>query len=180
MIFSFFRTSKNRQFSYRPLYYQPEADEQSLRHGGGKTRSGRNDRSQLGGAGDASGLNSGQSDVGQNGVGQSDVGQHDVGQSDVGQHRHRAALRFRRQIVQQEAQQSNRRLLFIIFLMLSLLLLLFGELKKLMYLLPVFVPLLWWTFRRAARNRKEAEWNRKETEWNRKEADVHSTHNPPA
>jgi len=168
VIFSFFRTSKNRQFSYRPLYYQPEADEQSLRHGGGKTRSGRNDRSQLGGAGDASGLNSGQSDVGQNGV-----GQHDVGQHDVGQHRHRAALRFRRQIVQQEAQQSNRRLLFIIFIMLSLLLLLFGELKKLMYLLPVFVPLLWWTFRRAARNRKE-------TEWNRKEADVHSTHNPPA
>ncbi|MFM8493095.1 MAG: hypothetical protein ACKOA7_05115 [Bacteroidota bacterium] len=163
MIFSFFRTSKNRQFSYRPLYYQPETDEQSLRHGGGKTRSGRNDRSQLGGAGDASGLNSGQSDVGQNGV----------GQSDVGQHRHRAALRFRRQVAQQEAQQSNRRLLFIIFIMLSLLLLLFGELKKLMYLLPVFVPLLWWTFRQAARNRKEAEWNRKE-------ADVHSTHNPPA
>ena len=170
MIFSFFRTSKNRQFSYRPLYYQPEADEQSLRHGGGKTRSGRNDRSQLGGAGDASGLNSGQSDVGQNGV----------GQHDVGQHRHRAALRFRRQIVQQEAQQSNRRLLFIIFIMLSLLLLLFGELKKLMYLLPVFVPLLWWTFRRAAWNRKETEWNRKEAERNRKEADVHSTHNPPA
>ncbi|MBU6331409.1 MAG: hypothetical protein KGQ80_03215 [Bacteroidetes bacterium] len=175
MIFSFFRTSKNRQFSYRPLYYQPEADEQSLRHGGGKTRSGRNDRSKVGGAGDASGLNSGQSDVGQNGV-----GQHDVGQQDVVQHQHRAALRFRRQVAQQEAQQSNRRLLFIIFIMLSLLLLLFGELKKLMYLLPVFVPLLWWTFRRAAWNRKEAERNRKEAEWNRKEADVHSTHNPPA
>jgi len=161
VIFSFFRTSKNRQFSYRPLYYHPEADEQSLRHGGGKTRSGRNDRSQLGGAGDASRLNSGQSDVGQQGV-----GQQGVGQSDVGQHRHRAALRFRRQVAQQEAQQSNRRLLFIIFIMLSLLLLLFGELKKLMYLLPVFVPLLWWTFRQATRNRKEA--------------DVHSTHNPPA
>ena len=168
VIFSFFRTSKNRQFSYRPLYYQPEADEQSLRHGGGKTRSGRNDRSQLGGAGDASGLNSGQSDVGQQ-----DVGQQNVGQQDVVQHQHRAALRFRRQVAQQEAQQSNRRLLFIIFIMLSLLLLLFGELKKLMYLLPVFVPLLWWTFRRAA-------WNRKEAERNRKEADVHSNHNPPA
>ena len=175
MIFSFFRTSKNRQFSYRPLYYQPEADEQSLRHGGGKTRSGRNDRSKVGGAGDASHLNSGQSDVGQQ-----DVGQQNVGQQDVVQHQHRAALRFRRQVAQQEAQQSNRRLLFIIFIMLSLLLLLFGELKKLMYLLPVFVPLLWWTFRRAAWNRKEAERNRKEAEWNRKEADVHSTHNPPA
>jgi cbb3-type cytochrome oxidase subunit 3 len=57
--------------------------------------------------------------------------------------------------------------------MLSLLLLLFGELKKLMYLLPVFVPLLWWTFRQAARNRKEAERNRRES-------DVHSNHNPPA
>lgn len=151
MIFSFFRTSKNRQFSYRPLYYQPEADEQSLRYGGGKTRSGRNAQSRVGGAGDASRLNSGQSDVGQH---------------DVGQHQHRAALRFRRQVAQQEAQQSNRRLLFIIFIMLSLLLLLFGELKKLMYLLPVFVPLLWWTFRRSAQNRKEA--------------DVHSNHNPPA
>ncbi len=170
MIFSFFRTSKNRQFSYRPLYYQPEADEQSLRHGGGKTRSGRNDRSKVGGAGDASNFNHGQSDV----------GQQDVGQSDVGQYQHRAALRFRRQVAQQEAQQSNRRLLFIIFIMLSLLLLLFGELKKLMYLLPVFVPLLWWTFRQAARNRKEAERNRKEAERNRREADVHSNHNPPA
>ncbi len=160
MIFSFFRTSKNRQFSYRPLYYQPEADEQSLRHGGGKTRSGRNDRSKVGGAGDASNFNH--------------------GQSDVGQYQHRAALRFRRQVAQQEAQQSNRRLLFIIFIMLSLLLLLFGELKKLMYLLPVFVPLLWWTFRQAARNRKEAERNRKEAERNRREADVHSNHNPPA
>jgi hypothetical protein len=35
------------------------------------------------------------------------------------------------------------------------------------------VPLLWWTFRQAARNRKEAERNRRE-------ADVHSNHNPPA
>jgi hypothetical protein len=42
------------------------------------------------------------------------------------------------------------------FIMLSLLLLLFGELKNLIYLLPVFVPLLWWTFRRGTNKQKSA------------------------
>jgi hypothetical protein len=130
VIFSFFRTSKNRQFTYRPLYYQPEADAQSSRPGLGKTHLARAAASR---------------DVGEN-----DASTEARGKVEQDHQQHRAALRFRRQLAQQEAQQSNRRLLFIIFIMFSLVLLLFGELKKLMYLLPVFVPLLWWTFRRAA------------------------------
>jgi len=131
VIFSFFRTSKNRQFTYRPLYYQAEADEQALRHSKSNPRrtrpANRNEHTE------ARDSNTG-----------SDP-------QDERQEAYRPSLRLRRQMAQQEAQQSNRRLLFIIFILLSLLLLLFGELKKLMYLLPIFVPLLWWTFRRTAR-----------------------------
>jgi len=149
VIFSFFRTAKNRQFTYRPLYYRPEAEEQALRHGSNNLR--RTRGAEEGDLGEYADLTAGSSEVSFAGV----IGDALNSAREDGQRQHRAALRFRRQVLRQEAQQSNRRLLFIVFIMLSMLLLLFGELKKLMYLLPIFIPLLWWTFRRAAWEREK-------------------------
>lgn len=138
MKFSFFHTAKNRQFTYKPLYYRPELDEPAARNasvrGAHEHRRGAWNRHESGG---------GRSDHAP------DAGGEMSGLP-------RSGIRFRREAARQEAQQSNRRLLLIIFVILSLLILLFGDLKKLLYLLPLFVPLLWWTFRRALKAKEKS------------------------